>query len=93
MTTADLEAQLLKPFSPETWQTLLPQLLPGVSLFSRPQTLPLTSESERAVAKTLTQFGTARLADSKGVGLFLIEARPGVDLTRNRVGLRQLAAR
>lgn len=93
MTTAELEAELLKPFSPDTWQRLLPLLFPGVSLFARPQPLTLTSETERAVARSLSQFGTARLADGKGLGLFLIEARPGVDLSRNRVGLRQLAAR
>lgn len=93
MATAELERELSKRFSIESWRQLLPQLLPGLSLFSQPRDIPLASRTERAVAHSLTQLGTARLADGKGIGLFLIEAKENVDLARNRVGLRQLSAR
>jgi len=93
MSPAELEHELIKPFSADSWRELLPALLPGLSFFSQLHEVPLLSETERAVAKSLKQFGTARLADGKGIGLFFIEAKPGLDLTRNRVGLRQLAAR
>jgi hypothetical protein len=89
----ELERELTKPFSLETWRSLLQELLPGLSLFGRPQEIPLLSKAERAVAESLRQFGTARLADGKGIGLFVIEAKPDVDISRNRVGLRQLSAR
>ncbi|MCX6969105.1 MAG: Eco57I restriction-modification methylase domain-containing protein [Verrucomicrobia bacterium] len=93
MTPAELEPDLRKPFALDAWRELLPSLLPGLSLFIELHDIPIQSETERAVAKSLKQFGTARLADGKSIGLFLIEAKPGVDLARNRVGLRQLAAR
>ncbi|CAN5797583.1 hypothetical protein BH20VER1_BH20VER1_00630 [soil metagenome] len=89
----ELEQELTKPFALETWRRLLQELLPGLSLFSQPQEIPLITKVERAVAESLRQFGTARLADSKGIGLFVTEAKPDVDLSRNRVGLRQLSAR
>ena len=93
MTPTELEQLLIEPFSEERWTDLLPRLLPGISLFSQPHDIPLLSAAEQSVAKSLKQFGTARLADGKGIGFFIIEAKPGVDLSRNRVGLRQLAAR
>lgn len=93
MSPRDLESELTKPFAVETWQQLLQELLPGLSLFSRAQEIPLTTQTEQAVAKSLRQVGTARLADSKGIGIFVTQAKPGIDLSRNRVGLRQLSAR
>src|SRR5580700_6651161 len=94
MTSArELEQELRKPFSLDVWRTLLQQLLPGLSLFSQEREIPLVSKSEQSAATSLRQIGSARLADGKGVGLFVIEAKPNVDLARNRVGLRQLSAR
>lgn len=93
MTPAELEQELAKPYDRETWGRLLSVLLPGLSMFAWDHELPLQTESERAAANSLRQFGSARLADGKGIGFFLIEVKSTVDLTRNRVGLRRLAAR
>jgi hypothetical protein len=89
----ELEPDLRKPFSIELWLGLLQQLLPSISLFSASREIPLNTKTERATATSLQQIGFARLADARGVGLFVVEANPKVDLTRNRVGLRQLSAR
>ena len=89
----ELEDELRKPFSLEIWHELFEQFLPGLSLFLQGREIPLLSKTERSIAKSLQQVGTARLADSKGVGLFVVEAKSGVDLARNRVGLRHLSAR
>src|SRR6266404_334323 len=89
----ELEDELRKPFSLEIWRGLFEQFLPGLSLFSQARDIPLASKTERSIAESLQQIGTSRLTDSKGIGLFVVEAKPGVDLARNRVGLRHLSAR
>ena len=90
MKPADCQPQLQKPYDREIWQKLLPQLLPGVELFSQAHNFPLTSESERATATARRQFGVATLADGKRVAFYEIEVSPGVQLLSNRVGLRGL---
>jgi hypothetical protein len=90
MNPADCQQQLQKPYRRENWQKLLPQLFPGVELFSQPHDFPLTSESERGIATARRQFGRARLADGKTVAFYEIEVAPGVQLQSNRVGLRSL---
>jgi adenine-specific DNA-methyltransferase len=90
MKPADCQPQLQKPYDREIWQKLLPQLLPGVELFSQAHNFPLTSENERGIATSRRQFGRATLADGKTVAFYEIEVAPGVQLQSNRVGLRSL---
>ena len=90
MNPADCQPQLQLPYRRENWQTLLPQLLPGVEMFVQAHNFPLTSESERGIATARRQFGTATLADGKRIAFYEIEVAPGVQLQSNRVGLRSL---
>jgi adenine-specific DNA-methyltransferase len=90
MKPADCQPQLQQPYRRENWQKLLPQLLPGVEMFSQAHNFPLTSESERGIATARRQFGRAKLADGKTVAFYEIEVAPGVQLQSNRVGLRSL---
>ena len=90
MKPADCQPQLQQPYRRENWQKLLPQLLPGVELFSQAHDFPLTSESERGIATARRQFGAATLADGKRVAFYEIEVAPDVQLQSNRVGLRSL---
>ena len=90
MNPADCQPQLQQPYRRENWQKLLPQLLPGVEMFSQAHNFPLTSESERGIATARRQFGRAKLADGKTVAFYEIEVAPGVQLQSNRVGLRSL---
>ena len=90
MKPADCQPQLQQPYRRETWHTLLPQLLPGVEMFSQAHDFPLTSENERGIATARRQFGRATLADGKIVAFYEIEVAPGVQLQSNRVGLRSL---
>jgi len=90
MNPADCQPKLQKEYSRETWQALLPQLLPGVEMFSRAQDFPLTSEHERGIATARRQFGAATLADGKRIAFYEIEVAPNIQLQSNRVGLRSL---
>lgn len=93
MNPADCQTQLQKKYLRENWQTLLPQMLPGVELFEQPQEFPLTNDRERTIATARRQFGRARLADGKTVAFYEIDVAAKVDLLRNRVALRELVAR
>jgi type I restriction-modification system DNA methylase subunit len=90
MTPADFQPKLQKEYQRETWQALLPNLLPGVEMFSQPQNFPLTSEYERSIATARHQFGAATLADGKRIAFYEIEVAPDIQLQSNRVGLRSL---
>jgi hypothetical protein len=71
MSPRDLESELTKPFALETWTQLLQELLPGLSLFTRPQEIPLVSKAERAdagitdEASAKANFSKVALADMK----------------------------
>jgi hypothetical protein len=97
MNTAVLQTQLELPYRRETWQALLPQIFPGVEMFSQPTDYPLTTEAQRNIATGLRQLGRSLLADAQGneriVAIFEVDAAPNVQLSRNRVALRQLVAR
>lgn len=88
-----LQAQLRLPYHADLWRTLFPTLLPGVELFAVPVERPLDSAAERELATAFRQVGRAALADGKVVALCEVATTPGVDLLRNRVGLRTLVAR
>jgi Eco57I restriction-modification methylase/restriction endonuclease TaqI-like protein len=90
MKPADCQPQLQKKYLRETWHALLPQLLPGVEMFSQAHDFPLTSEHERGIATARRQFGAATLADGKRIAFYEIEVSPDVQLLSNRVGLRSL---
>ena len=93
MNTAVLQTQLQLPYRTESWRDLLRKLFSDIDLFAQPIERPLTTQNETALANDLVQFGRATLADGKLIGLFEVKVAAGVDLARNRVGLRRLIAR
>jgi hypothetical protein len=97
MNTAILQTQLQLPYRRETWQTLLPQIMPGVEMFTQPHDHPLTSEAEREIATARRQIGRAVLPDGstgqKIVAFYEVDAAQSINLLRNRVALRQLVAK
>ena len=92
MNPAILQTQLQLPYRAESWRSLLRELFTNIDLFAQPIEWPLTTHSETALATKLIQFGRVMLADGKLIGLFEVEVASGVDLARNRVGLRKLIA-
>ena len=90
MNPVDCQPQLQQPYRRENWQTLLPQLLPGVEMFVQAHNFPLHGERELSIATARRQFGVATLADGKRVAFYEIEVAPGIQLLSNRVGLRSL---
>jgi methylase of polypeptide subunit release factors len=93
MNAAVLQARLQLRYRPELWRDLLNELFSDIELFSQRVERPLTTQSERDLATRLVQFGRVMLADGKFIGLFEVDVAPGVDLARNRAGLRRLIAR
>ena len=63
MNLADCQTQLQQKYRRDIWQSLLPQLLPRVELFTVANDSPLTSQGEREIATARRQFGSATLAD------------------------------
>jgi len=68
MKPADCQPQLQQPYRRENWQTLLPQLLPGVEMFVQAHNFPLNGERELSIATARRGRATAvqprRLAES-----------------------------
>lgn len=97
MNTGALQLDLQRPYRRKTWQTLLPQIFPGVELFTQAAETPLTTEAQRALATGLRQIGRAVLRDENGseriIAIFEADVVPSVDVVRNRVALRQLVSR
>lgn len=97
MDEAILRAQLQQPYRRDSWRTILRQLFLEVEFFAQPLEVPLTTERERRAASSRHQIGVATVLDqdggSKKVAIYEIGVSSIVDLTRNRVGLRELIAR
>jgi hypothetical protein len=93
METAILQTQIQQPYRRESWVALLQQIFDRVEIFQQPKSWPLTTQSEKKLARDLVQFGRVTLTDGKLIGLFEVDVSKDVDLASNRVGLRKLVAR
>jgi hypothetical protein len=87
MEKAILEAQIQQPYRRESWTALLRQIFDRVDIFQQPKSWPLTTQSEKRLARNLVQFGRVTLTDGKLIGLFEVDVGKDVDLASNRVGL------
>jgi hypothetical protein len=88
-----LQAQIQQPYRRESWIALLQHIFEGVDIFQQPKGWPLTTQSEKKLARSLVQFGRITLTDGKLIGFFEVDVGKDVDLASNRVGLRKLVAR
>src|SRR5262245_19982684 len=89
-----LQQQLRLPYRRTTWVPVLRQFFPSAEVFAQPVDFPLPSNREREIATARRQFGAATLSDGKRIAFYEIDVVPGgVDLLRNRVGLRELITR
>ncbi|HEX4084166.1 MAG TPA: Eco57I restriction-modification methylase domain-containing protein [Chthoniobacteraceae bacterium] len=89
MTPADLQKILAAPFDRERWLDVVYEVLPSAVTYLEPQSI--TPDATRAAA--IWQLGEITLGDEKNLAILEVEAGSGVDLSRNRAGLRALAAR
>ncbi|MDR0205869.1 MAG: Eco57I restriction-modification methylase domain-containing protein [Bacteroidales bacterium] len=78
---------LKQPYSRQNWQTWL------AALFGSQAQFDIQAENveiDRDNIKSVQRFGVIKLADGKNLAVLDIEIRAGVQIARNRVGLRNL---
>jgi len=93
MTRAEFQTFLRAPYHREGWLAQLHELLPGTQIFASPSPLVFTDESARQSIASAEQLGLIELSDGRKVAVLEVKVNGKIDLQRNRVGLRNLAAR
>ncbi len=86
------ETQLKEKFSDysfEAWKNILNYVFDKVEYFSTPNN-PF-SENKKVI--TGRQYGRIKLSDGKALALFEVEVDDGINIERNRQGLREIAAK
>jgi len=71
------------------WTTLLADIFPNVSIYQNPQML---ENKDAGFVREFLQLGNVRLKDGKNLAIFEVSVREKKELSRNRVGLRDLIA-
>lgn len=89
MTAAQLQHRLAQPYDRARWLDTLGKVLPRTQIFAAPQKV----SPDNTRAESFVQLGRIHLADERRLALLEATVEDRVDLARNRVGLRQLAAR
>ena len=89
MNRQQLKQKLSDKYTPENWKDILKYIFPNVALFQIPQDIPVTNEK----VKSFRQLGNVRLNDGKSLAVFDIQLKDNVDITRNRVELRNLTTK
>lgn len=86
-----LQPLLRQPYSPDTYRTILQDILPNGALDLRqvPQAIVATCD----FVKGTVQTGTIELPDGNSIALLEVEVSDQVKLARNRVALRNFVAR
>ena len=86
------QSQLQAPYSREAWLALLRELFGhSAALFSKPA--PITDPGCHGVFTRVLHLGDLKTADGKTAALLDIEVVPDLSLSRNRAGIRHLAAK
>lgn len=81
---------LQQPYDRSKWTGLLTELFPHVSILREPQKL---EEAGIDFVKNAYQLGNVRLEDGKNLAIFEVCVNDKIELTRNRVALRNLIAK
>src|SRR5437870_679257 len=84
-----LQSVLQQPYRRDRWLELLREVLPGTDVFALPQ--PVSTAT--STANPILQLGRARLHGERQLAVLEVAVGGGIQLTRNRVGLRNLVAR
>ncbi len=87
MDKAELKIKLKKDFNLEVWKNILSRMFNRIDYFSVPNSI----EDESVISGG--QIGTINLDDNHSLALFVIEVVDNKNITRNRKGLRDIAAK
>ena len=89
MNRDQLQVFFTQPYDRTAWLKTIHSVFPHTELFSQPQSVPVGDSR----AKSVFQLGNTRLTGDRGLALIEVTVNETIDLTRNRVGLRNLVAR
>jgi len=85
-----IQETLQQPYARSRWTALLAEVLPNVSIYQTPQK---TEEGAPEFVRDFLQLGHVRLEDGKNLAIFEVKVSGKIDLSRNRVALRDFVAR
>jgi hypothetical protein len=78
-----------QPYDRAKWTSLLVDIFPNVSIYQDPQQL---EDKGADFVRDFLQLGNVRLEDGKNLAIFEVCVDDKIELSRNRVGLRDLIA-
>ncbi len=87
MNQSELRQILVSKFSFQRWKEILPLMLPKVEYFTKEVII------DHDLIKSGGQIGTAKLSDGLSLAIFKFEVADNILISRNRKGLRDIAAR
>lgn len=87
MTLKELQNKLSVRFNFDEWKGILTEMLPKVEFFTN------LDKISHGLIQNGGQTGMIRLDDGRSLGLYIFEVKDNVLITRNRKGLREIAAK
>ncbi len=92
MNKESLKIVLINRYNRNNWQDVIRDIFPNVTFFSEPFIIPVTKERLKDRIADFVQLGNVRLNDGKNIKIFELQLTDKINLTRNRVEMRNLIA-
>lgn len=90
MTRIELKTIFEQKYDAENWKALLTAIFPKREFFATPEEVRQEELQQHRIAKSIKRFGRCVLEDKTVVAFYEAELVSGRNVTRNRVGLRNL---
>lgn len=87
MNQTDLRHKLSAPFDFNEWKNILAQMFPKIDYLAK------ATSVDASLVKNGGQIGVIHLNDGRSLGLFKFEVADNIHISRNRKGLREIAAK
>lgn len=87
MNQTDLKHKLSAPFDFNEWKNILAQMFPKIDYLAKETSV------DNNLVKNGGQIGVIHLNDGRSLGLFKFEVADNIHISRNRKGLREIAAK
>jgi len=85
-----IQETLQQPYDRTRWTALLAEVFPNVSIYKTPQK---SEAGAPEFVRDFLQLGNVRLEDGKNLAIFEVKVSGKIDISRNRVALRDFVAR
>ena len=90
MKKRELQSLLQQPYKRDAWKSILLSMFPNASMDSVPEELEIDSKKRTEMVRKISKFGSIRLGQDELIFLEVHLKEQAVDVTRNKVGLRDL---